>query len=236
MREQYALPPPDEGAAGEVERGATLYLSLDGGLPGEFEALTGLEPQTRERRRERAIAQMTRVDGTPRIPCGGTFRMQLRPTRAAVLGAEEDGNPLFTMAPYGQGQVFFLNTPLEMLLTTTPGSFHRPEAFPCWQLYRHFAAGVLRERIARKSHPLVALTEHPLEADQRVLVALNLSPAPIAETLAVQPGWSLHAVLRGEVQENQANLTCRLPAHDAAVVVLAKTHAFDPPPEGGGKQ
>ncbi|NUQ00651.1 MAG: beta-mannanase, partial [Armatimonadetes bacterium] len=35
-----------------VAAGATLYLSLDTGLPSDFEPLTGLEPQTRQRRRQ----------------------------------------------------------------------------------------------------------------------------------------------------------------------------------------
>ena len=144
-----------------MEAGATLYISLDTGLPSSFEPITGLEPQTRERRRDTGEITLSGLPGSPKIPCGGAFKVRFAPTRAEVLGHEPDGNPAFSVASCGKGKVYFLGVPMEMLLTRTPGSFHAPDAPPCWQVYRHIAADALAGRAVRKQHPLVAVTEHP---------------------------------------------------------------------------
>jgi hypothetical protein len=88
-----------------VRAGATLYLSLDDGLPDGLEALAGVEVIHRSRR-EGAL-NLTGED-LPEIPLSTPFRLTLRATRAEVLAAESDGNPLFTRAALGRGWVYFL--------------------------------------------------------------------------------------------------------------------------------
>ena len=202
-----------------VAAGATLYLSLDSGLLSDFEPITGLEPQTRERRREFGMLHLEGVAGAPAIPCGGSYKVRLSPTRAQVLGREEDGNPAFTVATYGQGKVYFLGVPMEMLLTRTPGAFHANEAHPCWQVYRHVAAEVVRGRAIRKQSPFVAVTEHSLGSDCRVVVMINHSPAPVREEMSLANGWRVSEVLYGEVR-SEPGATCILPANDAVVLLL----------------
>ncbi|MBI3948663.1 MAG: beta-mannanase [Armatimonadetes bacterium] len=204
----------------KVEAGATLYLSMDSALGDRFEPLTGLEPQVRERRREFGRIRLEGLPGAPSIPCGGQFKVRMTPTRAEVLGREEDGNPAFTVASYGKGKVYVLNVPMEMLLTTTSGSFHAPAALPCWQVYRHIAAEAVRGRAVRKENPFVAVTEHALGEDRRVVVVVNHATEPIREDLALQGGWKVAEVLYGEVRREPGRATCLLPANDAAVMVI----------------
>ncbi len=197
-----------------VEAGATLYASLDSGLPSGFEPAFGLEPQTRERRREFGQIRLDSLPGAPEIPCAGTFKVRLEPTRAEVLAREADGNPAFTVAPYGRGRVYYLGVPLELNLTRTPGAFHAPDAPACWRLYAHLAAPLVASRAVTKSAPCLAVTEHALSDDERVIIAGNLSPATLTETLDLGAGWSVATVWHGQATPH-GEVT--LAANEAAV-------------------
>jgi hypothetical protein len=201
----------------KVEGGATLHLSLDTGLPAEFERITGLEVQTRARRREVGRAKLDGIPGSPEVPVGGSHRVQVKATRATVLGSEGDGNPIFSVAHYGKGRVYFLGTPMEMLLTRTPGSFHAPEALPCWSLYQHIAADAVAGRAVRKKHPMLGLTEHRLDERRRAVVVVNYSPHDVEERLEMKGDWHIEAVHYGQVE---ADGRCRVPAADGSVFTV----------------
>lgn len=200
-----------------VEAGATLYMSLDDGLPAGFEALAGLEPQTRERRAGAATVRLDGLDGAPTVPAG-PFRISYTATRAQVLGREEDGNPAFTVCPYGKGKIFFLSTPIEVILSRTPGAFQAPATAAGWKIYRTVAEAALAGRAVRKEHPMLAVTEHPLDDRERVVIAVNLSPMSLRETLRLQPGWALGRSFRGDM----ASGVLSLPANDAAVFTVLR--------------
>lgn len=207
----------------KVEAGATLYVSLDSGLPDGFEALTGLEPQTRKKGRAPGAIVMEGIDGLTSIPNGGTFRVDFRATRATVLGREADGNPAFTVAQYGKGRVYFLSTPMEMTLTATPGAFHSESAAPCWRLYRHMAGAFLKGRAVRKMNPLIGLTEHRLDASTRIAVLINYSPDRNREKLVLGRGWRLKKVLHGAAEREGEGLVVTLGKNDACVLSVTRS-------------
>ena len=181
-----------------VEQGATLYMSLDTGLPSGFEAMTGLEPQSREKRCDFGPLVLRGLGGEPTIPSAGEFKVRFRPTRADVLAIEEDGNPAFTVAEYGKGRVFFLSVPLEMMVTRTPGALHRADAPPYWRVYRYVAQEVIERRIVRKRHPMLGVTEHPVDDGRLIVVAVNTFPEPAQDSLKLAAGWSVSEVLHGD--------------------------------------
>ncbi len=183
----------------------------------EFQDLTGLEPQTRERRREFGAITLKGIEGAPQIPSGGSHKLRLKSVRAEVLGHEEDGSPALSVASYGRGKVFYLNTPLELTVTRTPGILHTPGPPPCWAVYRHIAGEVMEHRAIRKQHPMVGVTEHPRDDGSRVIVAVNYSPEKINEALTPRSGWKLSAILYGKVE---ANGECALPGNDAVVFLV----------------
>jgi hypothetical protein len=206
----------------KVKAGATLYASLDDSLPSGFEALTGLEPQTRERSRAAGEITLAGIEGLATIPGNEAFKIRFRATRATVLGREADGNPAFTVAPHGKGKVYFLSVPMEMTLTRTPGAFHAESATPCWRLYRHMTEGLLKGRAVRKQHPMVNLTEHRLDAANRIAVVVNASPHRIQEALSLAPGWRLQQVLHGKAEMKGKGLVMDLGKNDACVLAVRR--------------
>jgi len=207
----------------KIEAGATLYVSLNDGLPDNFEALTGLEPQTRERGLTPGEITIEGIAGLNSIPNRGTFKVNYRATRAKVLGREADGNPAFTVATYGKGRVYFLSTPMELTLTRTPGGFHTESASPCWRLYQHLGEPFLKRRAVRKSNPMVGLTEHPLNASTRIEIIINHSPHRIQEQLTLAPGWRLKQVFNGKATMDHNALIVDLKKNDACVLTVTKS-------------
>ena len=177
-----------------IRQGATLYLSHHDSLLSSFKALFGLEVQTRQRRSEPAQFTLPEVGA---FAIDSPIRLNLRPCGAEVLAAEPDGNPLFTRAALGEGQLYFLSVPLEDALTRTPGAFHSPEAQPFWKIYLRVAEGHFTERVARKDHAMLGLTEHPIHANERLLVLVNYSPEEIETGLELKAGWQVTQALYG---------------------------------------
>ncbi len=205
-----------------VERGATLYISLNDALLPDFAKVIGLEPQTRERRRDFSPLTLERLNDAPQIPQGGSSKVNLRAVGATVLGHEVDGNPAFSVASYGAGKVYFLNSPLELTLAQTPGVFHSADALPSWRVYQEIAQGVLATRAVRKTNPLVAITEHDMADGARLIIAINESPEPITETFTLHAGWSLKTTYRGEFTTTAQNIVTQLPKNDAVVFVVGE--------------
>lgn len=205
----------------KVAAGATLYMSLDSGLPTLFEPITGMEPQTRERRRDFGTIQLDAIMGTPRIPCGGDFKIRMKPTRAEVLAREEDGSPIWSVAQYGKGKVYLLGMPLEMILTRTPGVFHADDAPFYWRIYTHMATELLANRAVGKTHPMIAITEHPSSDTERIIIAINQSPTTIQEGMSLQDRWKLTTIHHGQiVDDGDRCLDVVLPPHDALIFTV----------------
>ncbi|MEN6356269.1 MAG: beta-galactosidase trimerization domain-containing protein [Armatimonadota bacterium] len=201
----------------KVESGAALYISLDDGMPSDLQSITGLEPQTRERRRDFGTIKIDGIDGCFEIPCAGSFKTRFNPTRAQVLATETDGNPAFTVANYGKGKVYFISVPLEKILTQTPGAFHLEDSPDCWRVYQYISREAVNNRVVRKIHPMIALTEHPVSNDHRLIVAINQSPNDISDIFTLSSGWRLANVFYGKADAESSEVKVELSKNDAAV-------------------
>ncbi len=176
-----------------VRAGATLYLSLDDGLPDGLEAMAGVEVIHRSRRE--GTLSLT-GEGLADIPLATPFRLTLRATRAEVLAAESDGNPIFTRAALGRGWVYFLAGSPEKALLERPGAF-APDAVPVWNLYRQVAAKALRGRVIQsRTAAQIGVTEHTIDSRHRIAVAINYQPEGLEVELGLAAGWRIRRVIR----------------------------------------
>lgn len=136
----------------KVAAGATLYISVRDGIFTEFEEFTGLQVITAAKSGKRGLMQW---EGET-LPYQSPHRFQLKANRAKVLASEEDGNPIFSVASYGKGTVYFLNFPLEEMLLTEECGFE--EAY--YRLYETVASHTLGHREIQKRNPSVGMTLH----------------------------------------------------------------------------
>jgi hypothetical protein len=200
----------------KVSAGATLYISFNDAILDKFNAVAGVELFTRASRR--GPYDITLAGGeTLTVTSGDDLR--LNPVTAEVLAREIDGNPVYTRAAYGQGQVYVLTFPLETQLTLTPGAFHTADAQPYYRIYAAFASHLRSSCALQIDHPMLGLTEHPLSATERVAVIVNYSPDPVVCPLILAPSWLVARAWYGFAPNENI---IEVPPNDA--VVLHLTH------------
>ncbi len=149
-----------------VAEGATLYISVRDGIFTEFEEFTGFQVITAAKAEEKGY--MLWAD--TKLPYRKPHRFLLKATRAQILASDESGNPMFGVASYGKGKVYFLNFPMEEMLLTEENGLN--EAY--YRLYEMAALEVLKKRNFQKNNPVVGVTVHNGDEEDYV-VFMNYS-------------------------------------------------------------
>jgi len=206
-----------------IRAGATLYISLNDATPSEFESITGLEPQFREARTDTRPASIRCGKDSIEIPTVSSHRIVFRATRATVLGREADGNPVFSAAEYGKGKVWLFSLPLETMVATTAGALRAGPLSDGWRIYRLVASPfIAKARAVLKTEPALGVTEHPLCANRRVIVAVNMSPSRLECECVAAPHWLPCRVHRGLAAGRGSTVAIRLEPCDAAVFEMRR--------------
>jgi hypothetical protein len=198
-----------------VEAGATLYVSLDDGLLYPLNNPCGVEIQTRSLRNT-PVRFTVEALGNFQLP--SDIRLTLRTTHASVLGSEEDGNPVFTQASYGKGQIYFLSVPIERILMTLSGAFHATDAQPFWKLYQIIGTTLLNKRTVTQTNPHIGLTEHPVSPTERIIVAINYSPEDCTTFFHLSSGWNISRSWLGSLPSEEQATT--IPGNHALVFTV----------------
>lgn len=155
---------------GRVRAGATLYVSLNDGVVPNFNEACGVEVVSRCT--AVAPAQIRLADGEVlSMVCRECIRVENR--TAEVLGVHEgDGSPAFWRVALGAGHVVVLAAPLELAVTTTPGSFDLGGP-GYWKVYQQLRAVGEDRRFVQNNNPHIALTEHVMDSGRILAVAIN---------------------------------------------------------------
>lgn len=206
------------GILDKVKEGAILYISFDQGFLSHFMEPAGIEVVTSQNRN--ASVNFISNDGTIKpFTMNAGRKLNIKTTTAKVLAHETDGNPLFTVNSYGKGKIYFLDIPLEMNLTNTPGAFTENPA-ECWKIYQTIAAEIMnKNRVVQKNDSMVGITEHDLSASEKVIVLVNYSPYDRDVTLTVNDSWKIDKAIYGNLP---VKLSVAIKANDACVLQLKK--------------
>lgn len=206
------------GILDKVKEGAILYVSIDQGFLSHFLEPAGIEVVTSQNRNE--WANFISNDGSIKtFSMNAGRKLTIKTTSAKVLAHETDGNPLFTVNSYGKGKIYFLDMPMEMNLTNTPGAFTENPS-ECWKIYQTIAAEIIdKSRIVQKNDPMVGITEHDLSATEKVVVMINYSPVDRDVAITVKDSWKIEKAFYGELPEKS---TVKMKANDACVLLVKK--------------
>ncbi len=179
-----------------VKHGATLLVTGNDAALQPFNSLFGVEIDYRIRNSAPVRLKGEDFD----LECTPPYRTRLICRTAEVLATDADGSPVFTAQSYGKGKLLFIAVPVELLLADAPGAF-LPGAQPFHKLYQIAArhAGVMR-RVTR-TNPALTLTEHPVDADHFLVIAVNNTPDEIADALTPAADWAFDRVVTGGVME-----------------------------------
>ncbi len=193
----------------KVKNGASLYISLGDTLIRRLPELTGLTIASRERGSDESVT----LRGEKFILCG-RFRYNIESVAETckILATGEDGRPVFVKNQYGIGHIYFLTFPLESLIADRAGIFKDENSTPYYHFYEEFAKDA-DDRAVKSSSPLVLTTEHILDNNRRLIIAINYSDADSKPTFVLRDSWKLVKYHRGDEI---------VKAHDAVIFEVAK--------------
>ena len=150
----------------KVRAGARLYISNNFGFLTEFSQFTGLHIKDSENARENGEMEF---EGST-LAFTRQRRFVIEAVEAEVIACDNLGMPCFTVQQYGKGEVYYLNFPLEKMLSGMKDGFET-EYF---RIYRRFFRNALAQRTVVSENPYVGVTEHPAE-DGVYAVLVNYS-------------------------------------------------------------
>lgn len=154
-----------------VEEGATLYMTINDALLSPFTDISGLKVVKRYvSPKERKVKIYTGEELT--FPAGP--RLTVEPVDAKVFLYDTDGEVFLSEHKYGKGRVLVVTSPLEEHVATAPGV----SANPKMRYHTLYTVALKRnpQKIATSSSPYVAVTEHPIDDERRVLSLINYTP------------------------------------------------------------
>jgi len=202
-----------------VRDGAVLYLSLGDGIVPNFNEVAGVEVVARSS--GRAGVTTTLEDGTV-LDLVGAETLSIEPKGAEVLGRRSDnGAPAFWHHRLGRGTVVVFAAPIEAQAALIPGSLDG-EAKPFWRIYETVAALAPPWRWIRFDCHALAVTEHELDGDRRLVIVINHSGTPRSVPADFSAGISLESILRGSFPSH-SGAALAIGPHEGAVAILTKT-------------
>lgn len=201
---------------GKVKNGASLYISIDGGFVSPLMEPFGLDIVVNSIRNGPVSFISTKMNENLTFNLPAPWNMVIRPKQAVVLATESDGNPIFTETSYGKGKLYFLSLPLETDLAKAPGTFNTSQP-GYYKIYRQIASSLINARVMTQTNPFIAVTEHALNKNEKVIVLVNYSPVAGVSTLQLKSGWTISRSLHGELPSS-VHLTIK--PNDALVLVV----------------
>lgn len=178
-----------------VRDGATLYISNNDAFLSQFEEVTGCSILEKEQAYRGGEFDL---DGY-KIPYNFSQRVKLVPNTAEVLATDNEGNPILVVNKFGKGKIYYLNFPLERMLTGMNRAFDSDT----YRLYEKILEPVLKDKKVRKTHPKVGVTENG-----KIVTLVNYSNE------AVDPGLVLNGVEIDKIYRGSVN---KIDACDALV-------------------
>lgn len=202
----------------KVKAGATLYMSLDDAYLNTFNEPLGVELLTNIKRRGAVQFRTNLFGDSLSFTTRAERKVAINTKGAKVLATEADGSAAFIEARYGQGKIYLLTFPLEANLTTTTGAFDK--GAPAYAaIYKHIAQEVIAQRVVQQQNPFIGTTEHAINGNEKVVVAINYSAEAVLSELTVKKGWAITGTLYGT---KPAGNKLTILANEAVVLRLAK--------------
>lgn len=200
-----------------VQNGAILYLSLDGAMVSPFAELTGLRVLTRAH----APSTRTLEIGGEKLSLQSDFTIRTESVGAQILMHADDGNPVLSKFQMGKGCVYTLLSPIEKTMAVLPGMTDSETAQP---LYRFYQVMNLRsgEKCAAVDLPTVGLTEHVVDDDTRLIIAINYEPFPQSVSLTLKNGWHATDCISEDDSAKLQNGRLSLSHNSGAVLTLSR--------------
>lgn len=160
-----------------VENGATIYISCNDALLSDMMKMTGLRTIGRHSSRVPSVFRLSDDEFT--IESSTCFLLE---SGSAEIIASDDGGPVFSVAKFGKGKVYFLARPLELFLAEQNEAFLENSS-PYWKIYARLLEDLKPQRHVTKTSPSLGITEHLGNDGTLTVVLVNYQPSTLCATL-----------------------------------------------------
>ena len=153
-----------------VEQGATLYASFNGGHFNEFERMFGLRSNGLTKAKKKHVAKFPFGD----VEYACDYEIYVESIGAEVLCRNEEGNVVLSKFAYGKGTVYFLNMPLEIMVYNTHSAMNPKKAqAKYYEIYRMFAGKQIASYKMQTQNPNIGITECLGDDGNEYVFAIN---------------------------------------------------------------
>lgn len=122
------------------------------------------------------------------IPYERYCKVGIEPTTAQVLANDGNGKPIFTVNNFGKGKIYYLNFPLEDMLSRQNHAFDGG----AYKIYEYVLKELLEKKTVRKLNSKVGVTENG-----SIATVINYSNEPVKTGLYLQNGKRIGRIFRG---------------------------------------
>ena len=174
-----------------VRQGATLYISNSNAILSEFNALAGVRVVDSAQVSERSEMLL---DGE-RITFSRSKKYDIVPKdEKNVIVYEANGDPVLVRNGYGDGQVLYLNFPLEEML------LHGSERFAenHHLVYKTLFKDLIAQHCVSSDVPHLGITHH-FDGEKTTVVIINYSPNTCHPRLHVRDGYEIRSIIKGNI-------------------------------------
>lgn len=204
-----------------VENGASLYVSFDAceGF-ADFEKTIGLKVLYRQR--------MVSAD---KVELGGetfefmrTFKTTYAESGAEVIARDDKDTPVMSKTKYGKGTIYFVAYPLEKIAGDTPSVISGENETAYYKFYEAMPLLKNSKKRVTCDNCHVVITEHIVDENTRLVVAVNCIPRDTKATLSLD-GFKLSKTIKNQdcnisADGNRAVLDMK--ANKAVVIEIKK--------------
>lgn len=178
-----------------VENGATLYISLGNGFPKNLNKDFGFELISRK---VTNFVESMNLDGDElEVKSNVIYDIVLK-SNALSLAKNREGKDVFIKSTYGKGTVYTLMYSLEGYLYQKMDAFTNEKHY---KIYDKLRQSIKNQRCVCCENRMIGITEHPLNENERYIVAVNYGE-DAAVDFTLKQGWKLSCVCRGEMKES----------------------------------
>lgn len=155
-----------------VKNGAAYYQSIGPALVSPFTEYFGLKAHYHYRP---VVADTVKIDGAE-LSFKRTYKVLYEEMGAKALLVDQDNIPVMSEYSYGDGTMYFLGYDLENIVGGTPGVVSGKYEQPYYKLYNLMEKLRNPLKKVKGNNPHIAYTEHILNDNKRIVVAVNCIP------------------------------------------------------------
>ena len=178
----------------KVRDGATLYISLGFGFPRNLTDDFGFHIVNRKE--TCYVDEMLLDDNSLKLRSNVIYNIALN--GAQSIAKNKDGKDVFLKTSYGKGTIFTLMYPVETYLYGISDVFTNEKHY---LIYDKIKESIKSEKVVSCENRLIGITEHPINENERFVVAINYGEDATA-SFKLKDGWSFEAANLGSINES----------------------------------